>query len=353
MSWAARNRADPYGMLRAGAPAPPRRTKPSAKALTTLQTAIKDLQKETHHQADVEAEIGKTTQYLCMQVQALQRGFLALSDAVIDELGSVEEERKSWTSTLASLRQEMSSKLREMEQWKDDLRSLTQRAVADTQASVKSSADQLEARFQDLRTDLKDQIAAVDRAAADKTELVQRRVQRHVDQAVPSLVEDMLASHLPGYLQQMQADLDAARRETQTATSLSASIAKSNSSLAEDVRNLHSWCQALEGSRAAQDSCVAQLESKPATSNSGIDALNDKVKQQSRHSQSLEDIVRALVLDTAALAKQTRSLDSHIHKVTRSNGKLQDALERSCFVFSSTLGIPPPIPLTSSGRLAT
>ena len=60
--------------------------------------------------------------------------------------------------------------------------------------------------------------------------------------------------------------------------------------------------------------------------------------------------VQALVMDTAALSKQSKSLDGQLADIKHLSERTQGQLVRSSWVFSNALGIPSPLADTASER---
>ena len=54
-------------------------------------------------------------------------------------------------------------------------------------------------------------------------------------------------------------------------------------------------------------------------------------------------LLQALVMDTAALSKQSKSLDSQLANIRHLSERTQGQLVRSSWVFSNALGIPSPV----------
>ncbi len=60
--------------------------------------------------------------------------------------------------------------------------------------------------------------------------------------------------------------------------------------------------------------------------------------------------VQALVMDTAALSRQSKSLDGQLANIRHLSERTQGQLVRSSWVFSNALGIPSPLADTASER---
>lgn len=54
-------------------------------------------------------------------------------------------------------------------------------------------------------------------------------------------------------------------------------------------------------------------------------------------------VLQALVMDTAALSRQSKSLDSQLANIRHLSEKTSGQLVRSAWVFSTALGIPSPL----------
>ena len=51
--------------------------------------------------------------------------------------------------------------------------------------------------------------------------------------------------------------------------------------------------------------------------------VNANTRQQAKHAQSVEEIIRALVMDTATICKHTRSLDQQLGALKHTEEKTQ------------------------------
>ena len=59
-------------------------------------------------------------------------------------------------------------------------------------------------------------------------------------------------------------------------------------------------------------------------------------------------VLQALVMDTAGLSRQSKSLDSQLANIRHLSEKTSGQLVRSAWVFSTALGIPSPLSETSA-----
>lgn len=65
---------------------------------------------------------------------------------------------------------------------------------------------------------------------------------------------------------------------------------------------------------------------------------------------TLACVLQALVMDTAGLSRQSKSLDSQLANIRHLSEKTSGQLVRSAWVFSTALGIPSPLSDTSAER---
>ena len=66
--------------------------------------------------------------------------------------------------------------------------------------------------------------------------------------------------------------------------------------------------------------------------------------------EALVCVVQALVMDTAALSRQSKSLDNQLANIRHLSEKPSGQLVRSAWVFSNALGIPSPLSESAAER---
>ncbi|DBA96228.1 hypothetical protein WJX82_006128 [Trebouxia sp. C0006] len=409
MAWAPKPDVDPYGTLRSLVPVHRGRAY-GGKVLHNLKDTLKTLQLQSKGVADFESI--QAVQYLSVQVNALQKGFLTLSDALLEELESVKQERDSLATTLNEIRHDDSRKMADMQQRFDHMYALMQDCQNNTHSSTRDECARVSAKIEileqrqaaaaqqaseaahthSLQTKQLEQsvedhqqrlVTSVNKAESRGREAAEQIAQRAVadsqismqeacecmardmiDNLVPPMVERIVAQRLRESVKEqggliykdmlsLRADLAHLRQEGESASSLTSAVAVSASTLAEDVRQLAHWCRSADEAREQQEGRLDQLERVPPLQ-AQLKALQDRVttasKNQGRHAQSVEDIIRALVMDTAALSRQSKSLDGQLANIKHLSERTQGQLVRSSWVFSNALGIPSPLADTASER---
>eukprot|EP00873_Tetraselmis_striata_P007035 jgi/Tetstr1/427299/TSEL_017468.t1 len=339
MSFAGGRQVQP-GQLRTMVPAAQRRMKPAVgKVVNTLRSALEELQKEGVGRepatAGYSAGDGKhTTQYLCAQVKALQKGFSMLADAVLDELETVREEsrkwqteRDGWMSTMTQLRDSVEAKLEEFDRAKDDMEhwklGATDVLAKARQELVSTSVQPLESRLSEVSTVLSGVVKNTSNAQLAVLNL-ENRLDSHVKEYTADKASDR------DTIAAVRTYVDSSERE---AYSVSEALAGDVAKLNEDVKGLQIMQQNL------------------AQQNPAVDALKEKIslmmQHQGKHAKSMEDIVRNLLADTQSLSKKSRSMDNRLTGAESAVADTYEALARSSQVFSAALKIPSPIPAGS------
>jgi len=321
-------------------PAAQRRMKPAVgKVVNTLKSALQELQKDAVVREPATNGYGAgdgkhTMQYLCMQVQALQKGFSMLADAVLDELETVREEsakwqteREGWKSSMERLQDSVESKLKEfdaaredMEQWKVGATDVLAKA---RQELLSTSVQPLESKLNEVSTVLSGVVKTSSNAQLSVLNL-ENRLEAHVKEYTADKAGDK------DTFVAVRSLIEASERESLAA---SEALANDVAQLNEDVRGLRSFQQSL------------------AEKNPAIDVLREKIsllmQHQGKHAKSMEDIVRNMIADTQSLSKKSRSMEQRLTSVETGMSDTYEALARSSHVFSAALKIPSPIPVGS------
>lgn len=83
-----------------------------------------------------------------------------------------------------------------------------------------------------------------------------------------------------------------------------------------------------------------------------VSLQTDKRKMQARAKlgEMLASGLQALVMDTAALSRQSKGLDSQLANIKHLSEKTSGQLVRSAWVFSNALGIPSPLSDNAADR---
>ncbi|KAL3162446.1 hypothetical protein ABBQ32_010113 [Trebouxia sp. C0010 RCD-2024] len=332
MAFAPNLEVDPYGTLRSLVPVHKGKAY-GGKVLHNLKDTLKTLQHQSKGVADFESM--QAVQYLSVQVSALQKGFLTLSDALLEELESVKQERDTLATSLYDIRQDTSRKMADMQQRFDHVYALVQDYQNTNMSSTREECARLSAKLEVLEQrqgaaahqisdaahtqsvhakqvdrcmeehqhrlmvsvnkaecrgrEAAEQIAqqAVSDARTSMQESFECMSRDMIDDLVPAMAERIVAQRLRESLKEQggilhkevqgfRADIAQLRQESESASGLTSAVAVSASTLAEDVRQLAKWCRSADDAREQQDRRLEQLESMPPLQ-SQLKALQDKV----------------------------------------------------------------------------
>lgn len=232
-----------------------------------------------------------STANLLLQISALHKAFLALSEAFMEELDQRATDHEQQRAAVEGVRRECSAKLQAMVTLRADMHELGEadRQAAAAEAALAQRCDRLERELASLRQEGQEgQRRAVDAAAAAATAAVQQQVEAEVSRQLAAAQQRWAAQSLPPLLQPLQEAVGATAE-------LAAQVATEVGGLAARMKHLARQCEHTEAAHANHEERVCRLEdgSLAGGGESG-GAVAAQQAQQAGQLQQLQHAVRSL-----------------------------------------------------------